>query len=246
MIKVFSVLSLLILTSSAYAQNCGNSYNRYYPTYYQSYQAKNYKTVSHVKKIVAPVAIPSLVPATVFQYLPALTPTAQITPVVTNAVSAPVVNSQVAGEGVAVRANSNANGVDIDRLVNERVAKILEARTNNKDSGPPALILPEELKSKQDARQETKQVPEADLNQKAVQILANKCSSCHTASVKISGGVTLFSKKEDQLYFQPSVNKQTIWNVLKPPTPSMPPSVKKDAKSGIIGAELDLIKKWSK
>lgn len=57
----------------------------------------------HVKEVVAPVAVPVVVPATVFQYLPALTPGAQLTSNVSTAGAAASVAAQPATQATVAQ-----------------------------------------------------------------------------------------------------------------------------------------------
>ncbi len=182
-----------------------------------------------VKEKFTPIAVPIIVPAVTFQYLPALAPQA---PAVAVEAQAPAVQAQPQQ--------------DMNAVIAEKVEKAVKARLGSvaspSDDGPPPLILPAELAAP------AKEPPAAAGNdeQEGVKILANNCASCHTAGVKTSGNVTLFTKKDGKMYFQPSVEHKTILEVLSPPSPTMPPAANLDPNSpaAIKGRNLEVLKRW--
>lgn len=157
-------------------------------------------TVRHVdnvivREVIAPIAIPTLFPAAVFQYMPALQPAAP----------APV------------------SPVDIDRIVAEKVEAALREKLGQVD-GPPPLTMAE---------------PPAvfdELQQKAVNILANKCYTCHTES-KAAGRAILFTKDHTGTYFQPNKSKAEILNQIV--SGKMP-----KGQPPIVGRDLDILRQY--
>lgn len=212
----------VVLGLFALLQTCATPFN-YAPTYIQP--TVSYVTAVHdkviVKETIAPIAVPVIVPAVVFQYLPALQP--QAVPVA----AAPQV--------------PQAPQPDMEAIIADRVEKAIRARlkATTSDSGPPPLILPAELASPISEPRETDE-------QASVRILSNNCASCHTAGVKTSGNVTLFTKRDGKMYYQPSVENATILAAISPPEPTMPPAAKLDPRSpaAIKGRDYEVLKRW--
>lgn len=250
MTRIVVILTCLLLTSNVHADNCGTTIRSYpHVTYYSP------PIYSHVEKVVyreipAPIAVPLLVPSSVFQYLPALSPVISI-PVSTAAapvVATPAPVSPVASSTV----NQGQTSIDIERMVNERVERAIRERFNSVtpgDSGPPPLILPNDFTKApepQVAPTTSIDVKDEEVPQRVAQLLANNCAKCHTAGEKVSGSVTLFVKKDTQLYLQPSIAKNEILKAVAPPTTLMPPDAKgnKDSPAALKGNDLVLLQRW--
>jgi hypothetical protein len=182
-----------------------------------------------VKEVLTPVAIPVLVPTAVFQYLPAL--------------AAPVVAAPPVAVTPAVPVPAPAaapSPVDIDRLVRERVDAILREKLNTavNDDDPPPLNVVGGAPKRENPQEIVQQV---------ANLLANRCASCHTAGVKVSGDVTLFVKKGEQMEFRPSVGKKAILAAVTPGmsgAAKMPPTAKTDPTKAVQPTEVALLRRW--
>lgn len=152
-------------------------------------QTSTTTTTLTVTPIVTPVIVtPYIVSNTVFQYLPALQP---------------------APTAAAYQQQQQNN--DIDRMVRERVDAILRERFGAPDKGPPKLILPAEYNN---TAKDNK--PVEDLTEKVANMLATKsCVRCHTEGVRTAGKISLFTKKSDGLFFQPTATKVEIAKMLR-------------------------------
>ena len=228
------MLLLLVSPLAVYGQYCGTytsyakpvSYSSYYPTYAEKVVVKE-----------VPVAVPILVPATVFQYIPAIVPTATaVTPVT------PV--SAVPTTPVAPTVPTTPSAAEMEKLITARVDKLVQERLKYimpGDTGPPPLIMnaPANAPTPNNVPAPTNNNT-GDINMQVAQILGNNCAKCHTQGTKTAGGVTLFVKNGEQLFLQPSVSKADIWNTVKPPTPSMPPAGNNQLKP----EEVSLLQKW--
>jgi hypothetical protein len=231
---VAALLALFLLGSIATAQ-CPVDARYYKP----GWQAPSYSTpcssgssgyVTHevIHEVAAPIAVPVLVPATVFQYLPALQPSVAVAVPSAPVAAAPAASTPYTAPGAA---SAPATTPDLEAIINARVDAALRARSG--DRGPPALILPSELQSAAPKPQEpAPMAPPATtgtLDQQVANLLASKsCVKCHTADgvTPVKGSVTLFVKKDTQLFFQPSVSKAKIIAAVSPDATgnvSMPP-----------------------
>lgn len=251
---VATVLALFLLSSVTFAQ-CPQYQPQYRPAYGQPGYAQpqpqtQYITHEVIHEVAAPIAVPVLVPATVFQYLPALQPSFPVavptTPVVApTTVGAPAV-------GTAPTAGSTLTAADIDALINARVEARL--RSMNGDKGPPTLILPGDFQPAlpKPAEPAPPQNQQVGLDQQVASMLGSKtCVQCHTAGngAPVKGNVTLFVKRENQLFFQPSVSKEKIVAAVSPSPntapggpggqPSMPPN-----GPALSQNEVALLRQW--
>lgn len=186
-----------------------------------------------VTEVVTPIAVPVLVPATVFQYLPALQP------VVTPIAVAPVAAAPVAVSPAPTTA-------DVDSMIRARVDVILREHLNNNDAGPPTLIVPTDLPS---LPQQPTAAPvvTGDLNQRVATLLGSKsCVNCHTAGTgsPVKGNVTLFTRRDNQTFFQPSVAKTQIVAAVTPSVPNTQPNMPPNG-APLVQHELDLLRQWS-
>lgn len=230
MLKIVMTLLILGICSTKVIAQCGT-------VPYITHVHQPAKTV-FVNEIIAPVAIPVYIPVTVFQYLP---PVAAISaaPVVPVNSTVPVTTTT---KPVTQAVNQNITAADIDKLVSARVDAILRARTNGNDSGPPPLIVSEELPKKTETKTTA---ATGDITQQVANILGQQsCINCHTAgAAPVKGNVTLFVKKANKLFFQPSVSEKQILAVLQPDASgkvSMPPNGTQQTSEALI-----VIKKWA-
>lgn len=157
------------IPTSVEAGSCGYPPPTYVPT-------STYVAPPVIQQIIAPVAVPVVIPATVFQYTPALQPTG------------------VAAAGTAVTAQPTttqaAPSADaIDKLIQQRIEVALKRynldRSVPAGDVPPPIVLPDELV--------------AELNQpsgdqaKLATVLKKNCASCH-GNGKTSGNIQLFDR----------------------------------------------------
>jgi hypothetical protein len=239
---IAAVFALLFVSSTAFGQCYEQQTQQRYNTrpYTQTYHDVVHEVVHEV---AAPIAIPVLVPSTVFQYLPALQPSA-VAVGATPVTAAPVATATAA----APTAPQTMTAADIDRIVNERVEAAIRARLNGNEKAPPPLILPGEvlksLEPKAEAQPPVQPAAQGDLTQAVANMLSSKsCVQCHTAGDQpVKGNVTLFTKKDTQLFFQPSVSKQVLLTAVTPDRSgavAMPPS------GSPLGAnDVDLLRRW--
>lgn len=222
---IILVLSFTLIFTTALDAGYGSYCSSYSPSYYPVVQERII-----IKEIVAPFAVPVLVPAAAFQFLPALQPVA--------APPAPVPVAPAASAAVPAPAAAGPQA-DIDRLVRDRVEAILREKTNQQDSGPPVLILPGDTPAPPPAST----LSPVEVETKAVTLLSQRCYECHTQGAKTSGDVTLFTKSGEQLMFQPSVTKAKILAAIE--SGNMPRKGK-NAGGRIVGADLALLKQYLK
>src|SRR5688572_15738005 len=120
MTRIVTVLAVFAFTFIAPLEvqaQCGQ------PSYVTHYNHHAERVI--VKEVIQTVAVPFVVPATVFQYMPALQP--QVAPVAVQPVQSTVPQA--------------AQQPDVDALIRARVDQILREKMGNGDSGPPTLIL---------------------------------------------------------------------------------------------------------
>ncbi len=224
--KIFIVLLLSCLLVQPLDAQCRVRTRRSYtPSCDVSY---NDTYVQNYVQDVAVIGLPVYLPVAVFQYLPAMQPTTAMPVSAT-----PVENRQVG--------NSQ---LDIEKLVRDRVDTVLRER-NAGDSGPPPLIIAGELPVKQ------QQQPD-NLDQQVANMLASKsCVQCHTddGKSKVKGGVTLFTGNNDQYFFQPSVDKNKLYNAVYGTNGrgfAMPPAAKGDPnhQDALKANDIALLKQW--
>jgi len=181
-----------------------------------SYASYNYHVPVIIKEVVAPIAIPLVVPATVFQYLPALQP---VTPVIP--IQGAVYTSPTPGTGSAP-----LNQADINRLIDQRVNETLRNIFRNGPEGPPAI--PDEGQPV---------VNQTQLSAQVLAILKNNCASCH-GNGKTSGNIRLFDVNGA---WAPNVSNDDILDAIR--TARMPKQAKGDSKSpaAIKGRDLAVL-----
>lgn len=257
MTRIVAVLSVLLFAVIVSAQNCTSPGQRIpycEPYVVKPHVAQPYVVAPsvipvHKEEIIVPIAIPVLVPSTVFQYLPALTNAAYGIP------PTPITGIVPGTQGVAVPGapvqDALPGGADLERLIAARIDAALRDRLRPGDKGPPPLILPGSLPKRLDppALPETPaQQPAApqagDLNQQVANMLASEsCIRCHSAGDKpVKGNVTLFTKTGQQTMFQPSVSKKQILDAVTPDASGaapMPPG-----GPALSASKLDLLKRW--
>lgn len=260
--KVISLFIVVFLANSVFGQ-CGYGYRNY--SYYRGcgynyrgcgyrscdYYDDDYYPVHRTRKV--PVAVPVLVPSTVFQYAPA---TAGLAPTLAPNVgypsfAAPPVQSvgaypqQMPQQMPQQQAPSDLDA-RIEAIINAKLDKLMQQQApqdsdQQQDDGPPALT-----PGNGNTEASPVSMQNSDLDTRVANMLAGKtCITCHTQGVKVSGGVTLFSQNANGLTFNPSVSKEVIYNAVKPP-PFMPPTAKRDPNhpDAIKGADLQLLKAW--
>jgi len=172
MTRIVAALALLatVITSSptTSAGSCG---------------VRRINSVAVVNELVTTVVTPVLLPAAVFQYLPALQPVLPVQAV----------------PGGQYEATQPQLGQDIDRIIRERVDAILREKFGTVDDGPPALVGGSQGLTGQ------------ALQDAALSLLANNCMSCHTQGTKTAGNVTIFTKSGEELFFQPNRSKSALF-----------------------------------
>lgn len=177
--------------------------------------------VVHRPTVAIPIAIPVAVPATVFQYMPAVQPTYQPAVPISQAVP-----------------SQPPASADIDKMVRDRVDQILRERSN--DSGPPALLMPDQSPPLATSSE--------NLDTQVANLLSTKsCVQCHTGGrpVAVKGNVTLFVQKGDDLFFQPTVTKQKILDAVSD-NPRMPPNAlgNPNHPDALRPPEIALLQRW--
>ena len=161
-----------------------------------------YKEVIVQKEIIAPVAVPVVVPATVFQYLPAVAPV----------VTAPIAAAPVATAPAVAQPQAVNPGIgDMEKLIEQRVDKAVADRLGRTGpgDGPPPITFEGQTTAAappQQPAQPQGNNDKAQVMQAWVQDLGNSCASCHGAG-KRSGGVALFDANNQ---FAPSVSMEQI------------------------------------
>lgn len=220
-LTTFALICCMLLgASAAQARSYRSCYSNY--SYTPSY---NYVT----REVFTPVAVPVVVPATVFQYLPALQPVTPVAPV-----AIPPVATQVPGvyNAPAVQ-GQQPFGTNEDRLV-QLIDQRLELafkrffQDQGIDNGPPAI-----------PGTPVGNVPPAQSDRwaQAVTLLHNNCSTCHTGPGG-SGKVQLFAADGS---FAPNVGADVVSNTIR--LAKMPKAAKGDPNhpAAIKGADLVLL-----
>ncbi len=231
--KFLSLLALLFGVSLAQAQHCGSVVRRAYPVSYHAPQVVVEEKVI-VKEVITPVGVPVLVPAAVFQYLPAL--------------QVPVQQQPVAPVQVQAQAPQKCpTPEELDKIIQARVEAALRER--NVSNGPPPLLLPGQPTQPPLARPQAAPTDDELLQQSANILAENKCYTCHTQGEKVSGNVVLFAKSGDELEFNPNVDKKKIYAAVTPAkegeAPLMPPTAKKDPKTALSPEQVEVLRQWA-
>lgn len=223
-VTVIVTLGLMVLSpvSHVRAQTCGT-------TTCTKTSTTNHKTVVAVKDAVVAVPFPVLVPAAVFQYLPAVTPVVAVTPAVP---VAPVVQQPVVQQPVAAQpAPSTAN---IDQLIKERLDVLLKDYQPTSDrqvssfdsNGPPPLAFADNESSSND-----KVANKAPKDANWILALKNACARCHQEGGTTKDGIVIFNKSGA---FAPNVDERAIYESIK--SGSMPKGLRLDptAKQALL------------
>jgi len=162
---------------------------------YTSHHAATKKVVVEKHVEVAPIAVPVLVPSTIFQYLPAIAPPVAAVPVpaaVAPVAAAPAA-ATVAPAPVAAAAAAPSTA-QIDKLIRERLEAIIKekvtAARSNEEGEPPPLDSDEPVENvdvgAKPAAAQTKDVVIRGVNAAYVH-----CAPCHNER-KQDGDVQLF------------------------------------------------------
>ena len=217
------IFILLMSTTTTYAQFCRPGY----PTVVRPHCPPIVHTpVVHTPVVVAPIAVPIYIPPTVFQYLPALNPSMNQAIPVQQQIAPVASNSPVSMPPQIVQPNSN-------------------------DKGPPNLIIPNDLGLPNISNTSIENT--GDINAQVVKMLSSKsCVNCHTSggAQPVKGGVSLFTQKDKQLFFQPNTAKQTILNSVSGANtngrPIMPPEANGNPNhpAALRPDEINLLRKW--
>lgn len=201
---------LLLVAIPAKAGNCGFPRRVIYSTP-ATYSTPIVNTVYEKETIIAPVAIPVVVPATVFQYLPALAPVQAVgvggygvgatqpqagyTPIQPQAQPTTAIPSvQAAGPNTA----------EIDRLIKSRLEFILKEYSQTLDVNSPPPIRFGEQTTTPTAISEP--VGNIDVVGRYRLALKSNCVDCH-GNGRRSGGVQLFDTAGS---YAPNVTEQQI------------------------------------
>jgi hypothetical protein len=241
MLCAFAAVALFATSVNA---QCGTSIRRVTPTYTfpTTYQYPVREVV--VQDVITPIAVPVLVPAYQFQYVApcatVATPVAAgVTPVVPFA--APVV------PGVSMQQVSYAPGAIGASQMNEQdrinmLAKAIisemnrlggqeqtQPQANQQDNGPPVAM--EGSFQPQFPRQ-----PPVPQQMSFVNILGNRCASCHTGPSS-KGGVQIFTAPG---IFNSAVDRQRIVRSME--DGRMPPQAVADPSHRVPVQEIELVK----